>query len=384
MDKTLTLEQKRDLLTRQMEAYRALPEYILDGIGALFQRVLTPGTRSRVTFLPVNASEQENDGFPSYWLNGLAIAFFTFLAGWLVAFFTGTRLAPEELQLALWSVLTGALALIVNKINIRAFLDTFRTSCIDKLLRSSDVDNLEGWLSDNFQWWRPLLAGLVFGPLLAWFLYQIWRTNHADYPFHAGPFLTVLLSCIQAVWVAYYLYPFYVAFPSRLNRYHFDLYEPDPSSSEVIGQLSRLLTFIMYATMAFIVWLTLGLAYINVLTPDSPTPGLIFSIFVWAPTVMLYAAGQFHLSNVITRAKWKMLNEIQTKVEELYQEQKIPDASTLDRLGKLMDYHDRIKDTPNSALNFRAGLNFLNSLLLPILAFVAANLKDVITLLRAQ
>ena len=134
--------------------------------------------------------------------------------------------------------------------------------------------------------------------------------------------------------------------------------------------------------MAFIVWLTIGLTYIGVLTPQTTTPGIIFSIFVWAPTVMLYAAGQFHLSEVITRAKWKMINEIQTKVEELYMEQKIPDALTLDRLSKLMDYHDRIKDTPNSALNFRAGLNFLNSLLLPILAFVVANLKQVIGLLK--
>ncbi len=378
-----TLAQKRDRLARQLDTYRSLPEYILDGIGALLQRILAPVARTRVTFLPVNASTQEDDGFPSYWINGLAIAFFTFLVGWLVALATRSPLTSDELSLSLWSVLTGALALIANKVNIRAFLNTFRNSCIGKLLRGSDVDNLESWLSVNFQWWRPLIVGLLIGPLLAWLLYQIWRANHADYPFHAAPFVIVLLTCIQSVWVAYYLYPFYVAFPSRLTRFHFDLYEPDPSSSEIVGQLSRLLTFILYVTMAYIVWLTLGLAYIGVLTPDSPMPGLIFSLFVWAPTVMLYAAGQFHLSDVITRAKWKMLNEIQTKVEELYAEQQIPDAATLDRLGKLMDYHDRIKDTPNSALNFRASLNFLNSLLLPILAFVAANLKDVVGLFRS-
>jgi hypothetical protein len=68
-----------------------------------------------------------------------------------------------------------------------------------------------------------------------------------------------------------------------------------------------------------------------------------------------------------------MLNEIHANVEQLYMEQKIPDALTLDRL----------KDTPNSALNFRASLNFLNSLLLPALAFVAANLQEVITLIKA-
>ena len=77
-----------------------------------------------------------------------------------------------------------------------------------------------------------------------------------------------------------------------------------------------------------------------------------------------------------------MLNEVQAKVEELYKERKIPDEGLLDRLGKLMDYHDRIRDTPNSALNFRAGLNFLNSLLLPVFAFLLANLREVISLFK--
>lgn len=378
----ISLAQKRNELARRMESYRSLPEYILDGIGALFQRLFTPAARSRVPFLPANASEQENEGFPSYWMNGLIIAFFSFVIGWLVSLASGTRLNPEETRLTLWAVLTGALALIANKVNIRAFLDTFRVSCVDKLLRGSDVDGLEAWLAANFQWWKPLVVGLLIGPALAWFLYFTWLANHPGIFFNLGAFVSILLSCVQSVWVAYYLYPFYVAFPARLNQYHFDLYTPDPSSSEVVGRLSRLLTFILYVTIAFIVWLTLGLTYIGVITPQTPTPALIFSIFVWAPTVMLYAAGQFHLSDLISRAKWKMLNEIQAKVEELYAEQKIPDAPTLDRLSKLMDYHDRIKDTPNSALNFRAGLNFLNSLLLPILAFVVANLKEVISLFK--
>jgi hypothetical protein len=128
--------------------------------------------------------------------------------------------------------------------------------------------------------------------------------------------------------------------------------------------------------------LTIGLGYVEVLTTDTPQPGIVFSIFVWAPTVILYATGQYHLSEVIIRAKWKTINEIQKQVEELYKGEKIPDKDTMDRLGKLMDYHDRIRDTPNSALNFRAGLNFLNSLLLPVLAFVAANLRDVVNFFK--
>jgi hypothetical protein len=106
--------------------------------------------------------------------------------------------------------------------------------------------------------------------------------------------------------------------------------------------------------------------------------GFVISLLVISPMVIMYAAGQYHLSDVIVRAKWKILNEVQTKIEELSNQEEIPDKETLDRLSKLMDYHDRIKSTPNSALNLRVSLNFLNSLLLPILAFVLANYSDVV------
>jgi hypothetical protein len=387
MKKDLSLAEKQNELKGQMAGYRALPEYILDALGAVIQHLVNPAAaKARATFLPPDASNQQSESFPSYWLNGTVIACFTFLIGWLVSMLSGQPPSAEELKLMVWSAFTGALALIVNKVNIRTFLDTFRQSCVDKMLHGADIDDLGKWMRNNFRLWTPLFSGLLVGPLLGKILYDSWLSNPSNPPvFHIGTFVTIVLSCIQAVWVAFYLYPFYVAFPSRLNRYHFDLYTANPSSSEVVGQLSRLLTFILYATMGYIVQLTIGLTYIHVLTTVSQnstqplssvpsslnsTPIVIFSVFVWAPTVILYVAGQFHLSNVIMRAKWRTLNEVQTKIEGLYGSEEIPDKDMLDRLGKLMDYHDRIKGTPNSALDFRTGLNFLNSILLPIIAFI--------------
>jgi hypothetical protein len=381
-----SLAAKRDEFGRQMAGYRSLPEYLLDSLGAVLQRLTSPKKfRERSFFLPLNASEQEQESFPSYLLTGILVALFTFLVGWAVSALSGYRPSADEFKLMAWSAFSGALALVVNKINIRAFLNTFRHSCVDRMLRVADIEALEKWLRRNFNSMLPvyLILGLGGGPFLGWFLYSNWLFNHsATAVFRIGPFVTIVLACIQAVWVAIYLYPFYVAFPSILNRYHFDLYTLDPSSSEVVGQLSRLLTFILYATMAYIVQLTLGLSYVEVLTAKTPVSGFIFSVFIWAPTVILYAAGQFHLSGIILRAKWRTLNEVQAKIEELNRAGKIPDKDTLERLDKLMNYHDRIRDTPNSALNFRAGLNFLNSLLLPVIAFVVANFKDVIAFLK--
>jgi len=72
------------------------------------------------------------------------------------------------------------------------------------------------------------------------------------------------------------------------------------------------------------------------------------------------------------------------KIERLHTREDIPTRETLEHIGKLMDHYDRIKATPNSALDFRAGLSFLNSLLLPLLAFLLGNLDNLLRLFRRQ
>jgi hypothetical protein len=366
------LAENRETLRNQIERYRSLPEYVLDGVGTWI-------TRSK---LPQNASTQESEGFPSYWINGIVLTTLTFGLGWGISLLLGEQLTDEELRFMLWASAMGALALIANKVNVRAFLNTFHGPLLERMERSSDLHDLGNWLSRNFRLRFPLVFGFVLGPLLAVLLYKGWRTSHENPAFHIGSFITLFVSCVEAMWVGYYLYPFYLMFPPQLHRYHFDLYTPGPSSSEVVGRLSRLLSFILYVTMGYIILLMLGLGLFDVLSTRTLLPGFLLSLLVVSPMVIMYAAGQYHLSDVIVRAKWKLLNELQEKIEKLSGADEIPDKDGLDRLSKLMDYHDRIKATPNSALNFRASLNFLNSLLLPILAFILANLDKVIEVMR--
>ncbi len=73
-------------------------------------------------------------------------------------------------------------------------------------------------------------------------------------------------------------------------------------------------------------------------------------------------------------AKWEKLRQIQKKVERLESQEDIPSRDTLAHINALMDYHTRIMSTQNLALDFRTGLNLLNSLLLPLFAFLLTNL----------
>jgi len=366
-----TLAEAREKLRKQIESYRSLPEYVLDGVGTLISR----------SKLPRNASTQEIEGFPSYWINGIVLTVLTFALGAGISLALREELTSAEIIFTVWAAGMGALSLIANKVNVRAFLNTFHGPLLERMERSTDLSDLGNWLSRNFKLKFPLLFGTLSGPILGVLLYNGWRLSHELPTFHIGSLITIILSCMEAMWVGYYLYPFYLMFPPQLHRYQFDLYAPDPSSSEVVGRLSRLLSFLLYVTMGFIIQLMIGLGFFNVLSERTLLPGFLVSLLVMSPMVIMYAAGQYHLSDLITRAKWKILNELQAKIEKLSAGEEIPDKETLDRLSKLMDYHDRIKATPNSALNFRASLNFLNSLLLPILAFVLTNLtivRDVI------
>jgi hypothetical protein len=308
----------REELRTQMELYRSLPEFVLDGIGSMISH----------SKLPRDASTQENEGFPSYWINGIILTVLTFLLGVSISLVLGEPLSGAELGFTLWASAMGALSLIANKVNVRAFLNTFHGPLLDRMERNQDLTDLGNWLSRNFRLRFPLIFGLLAGPALGMALYNGWRNGHDVAAFNAGSFITITLSCMEAMWVGYYLYPFYLMFPPQLHRYHFDLYTPDPSSSEVVGRLSRLLSFILYVTMGFIIQLIIGLGFFDVLSERTIVPGFILSVLVVSPMVIMYAAGQYHLSDLITRSKWTMLNEVQSKIEKLYGGEKIPDKDT--------------------------------------------------------
>lgn len=190
--------------------------------------------------------------------------------------------------------------------------------------------------------------------------------------FGFGSIVITLIVQSQTGFFGYYFLLLLVVLPIRLSRYQFEIYEADPSSSAVIDCLSDMLTTFVYITAALFVINTLILA---LLTPTNITLLLV----AWGILIGFFTINQYALAKIITKTKRKKLNEIQVKIENLEAKGDITDKETIDAINRLMDYHDRIKITRNSALDFRAGLNFFNSLLLPLLAFILGNLDEVIS-----
>ena len=146
----------------------------------------------------------------------------------------------------------------------------------------------------------------------------------------------------------------------------------------MIGLLSSTLSTFVVLIAVYDAVLTLGPVLAGIWNQGY----IAIVVLLWIPLVAMFILNQTSLSNIIRRAKWKTLNEIQARVEKLHAADNLAEEDTLEAINRLMDYHDRIKGTRNSALNARAVLSMLNSLLLPLLALLLANLDTILSLLR--
>ena len=159
---------------------------------------------------------------------------------------------------------------------------------------------------------------------------------------------------------------------AKIHRYELNLFAADPASSELISRLADTFGIFVYYVGAYAAILTFNGMLIS--QGDIPLTAVVLIPLIWLPIIFLFFLYHTGLSRIIRRAKWRTINEIQEKVEKLQMSKSFGDQKTMDAIKRLMDYHDRVKATPNSALEFRTYLNLFNSILLPLLGFLLGNL----------
>jgi hypothetical protein len=158
---------------------------------------------------------------------------------------------------------------------------------------------------------------------------------------------------------------------ARLREYQLKLFASAPGSSELLFRLSSELGFLIYIVA---ISGTIGTLEVVLISKLRAILGVTIVLFVWLPLIAIFILNQTSLSSLIRRNKWETLKEIQVKVQKLQVTKNFGDKETLDAVNRLMDYHDRVKTTTDSALNVDSVLSFINSLLLPLLAFLLGNL----------
>lgn len=357
------LSEKRAEIKRQLAdgTYKTLGQVIAGWTGRLIQKLT-----GKPEPLP-------------FWY-GMTVTFVVILMfGSLVVMFLNEATPLPSSTIWFHTVIWGLS--LVTVLALERFIGTVftisRRHLLDAVQSIADLTDLQQQIRFVFS----IRKQLVFGGIYSILLTIVGMVFSAGYPGLGGIRIGYIVSFIALNIInGSYSYFALLGFPTllRLSRYQYKLYAADPSSSEFIDRLADVLMLGVYIVAAWATLLTLLSVFFGGATSSVIT---FVVVFAWLPTITFFAVNQYVLARIITNAKWRTLNGIQAQVEELQAQEQILSEETLGHIDKLLDYHDRIRATRNSALNIRAGLNFLNSLLLPLIAFVLTNLNQIIEFL---
>jgi hypothetical protein len=354
--------EKRDELKRFLARgrYRTLIEVVLDRVGRAVQKLTH-------RLYPI-----------SFWYSAVVIPLLILLIGSLVSILLGERNAirqeiiPVEI---LGGVLTFA-SLVIFATFIGSVFSNLHDNILDTIISENSLTDLQRWLGLLCNIKLNLVFSLIYGLTMG--IYIVIALSRVKQGFIGyGPSVTSCLVAFTWGMPMYFLFVFLIL-PTRLTRYDYRLYKADPSSSEAITHLSDLLERIVYLYAVVAAGSMAYLAFAGLLASTTTVSIVTMSIIVaWLPITILFVTSQYALAKIISRAKRRTLNEIQTQIEQIQTTEDIAEKETMEKINRLMDYHDRVKGTKDSTLDLHAILSFVNSLLLPIIGFVLGNFKDI-------
>jgi hypothetical protein len=107
----------------------------------------------------------------------------------------------------------------------------------------------------------------------------------------------------------------------------------------------------------------------------------ILLLLPWIVILGVFINSHYALSKIIRKSKWQILADIQSQIESLQAKSEIISEETLNHINKLMDYHNRIRATRNSAIDIRSGFSLLQSILLPVIGLLSANLLNILDII---
>jgi hypothetical protein len=282
----------------------------------------------------------------------------------------------------LGAVLTVA-SLTVYKLFINFVFAYLKNNIVDAITSESSLADLQSWLDLVCNVRLNFIFSLIYGLTMDIFsTTELSRIHGGNVGY--GPLVTFCLIAFTWGISMYFLFVFLVL-PYRLSQYEYHLYKDDPSSSNVITHLASLLESIVYIYAIIATVTMVFLAFVGLFGATAGISMAIMSIIVaWLPITILFIASQYALAKIISRAKQQKLDEIQTRIEQIQSSEDISAKETMEKINRLMDYHDRIKNTKGSRLDLRAILSFLNSLLLPVIGFVLTNLETIKAIFRSR
>jgi hypothetical protein len=111
-------------------------------------------------------------------------------------------------------------------------------------------------------------------------------------------------------------------------------------------------------------------------------PSVADVLLQWLIIASTFSIGQYGLARIIRRVRQQKLNEIQARIALVEQDANSTNKETTETILRLIEYYNQVKSMRGSALDVSGLLGFLQSLLLPLIASLLANISAIMQLLK--
>lgn len=302
---------------------------------------------------------------------------------YLITSFVGTILVVllreyDKLQQIVFKVnwwiipllITSTLSMVVSNAFLRRIITIFRDDVLELVNTVETLNDIENWVRSIHNKKLALLVSVIGGLVSGGWLVSNLSAN-LGFSLGIGFTSMIILFSMQSSLFVGFLCAV-LSLTMQMQHYHLALFPSDPSNSQIVNTLSRFLSSFVYVFAFYGAFITFALATTGLLTSLS----YVLPMF-WCLIILIFALNQYSLAQIIQREKWKTLNTLQEQIRTIQRDLISTDKDTRETLTWLLDYYERVKKTPNSTLNLEAGLNLLNSLLLPVFAFLLGNLDKI-------
>lgn len=282
------------------------------------------------------------------------------------------------LPLVVWVIFT-VLYILVMHAQLTHAVQILSTTIAENIPSTNDLVNLQNLIQKGMRLFWQFAFSLLFAIISGvWIPYVLSIYSGAE--FLIGARVLYVFNYFQVGMYIYFLLVV-ISVLLGLSRFELDIYANDPSNSPVIRriyQVSSTLTLCAAALGAIHYFL------ISVRRVDISAPYMLATLIVlgWLPPIILFITIHLSLARIMTEAKGRKLAQIQEIIRQTERGSDLATKEPLESIQRLMNYHDRIRATPNSMVNLNSLSNLLGSLLMPLIATILGNITTILALFR--
>ena len=315
------------------------------------------------------------------WLINISLLNLVVLGPWLLI---GLVLGENRETARIWTtIIFGTEAIVMGvflgQINIHSILDDIANTIVEKITNVDDLQELLHWLGESWSFRHMSAVVLSVGAL--WVLLGFVSMSIALNEFIGfGLSLTIILMAI-VTGLIFYMMVWVILLASNLKNYQYDINAFSPADSEVINEITEVLTNRMYVVAVYF-------AILTALSASSLMDSQIRVLFstplflvTWVSIIAHFIQVRSTVNRIINREKWKTLNKIQSKINTIESKDDLSDKETAERLLRLADIHKRIIESRSKVLDLKSVSTLFSQLMLPLLGLLLGNLDKLQELL---